>query len=62
MAESDRVWRKSGYSATETACVEVAPMPGATAVRDSKNRTGGELRLSRTAWRVFIRELAAATE
>ncbi|GGP59710.1 DUF397 domain-containing protein [Saccharothrix coeruleofusca] len=34
------VWRKSSRSATETACVEIAHLPGGVAVRDSKNRSG----------------------
>lgn len=59
MAADDRVWRKSTYSAQQTDCVEVAPTPGATGVRDSKNLARGELHVSRTAWRAFIRELTA---
>ncbi len=44
-------WRTSSYSTSGNQCVEVAPMPGAqVAVRDSKNRDGGTLLLSRRAW------------
>lgn len=62
MAVDRRAWRKSSYSAQHTDCVEVAPMPGTTAVRDSRNRTSGELRFSITAWRAFIHGFTAATE
>ena len=55
MAVDERAWRKSSYSAQETDCVEVAPMRGATAVRDSKDPGGGELRISRAAWHAFVR-------
>lgn len=51
-------WRKSSYSTTQTDCVEVAPMPGATGIRDSKNISGGELRVPRPAWRAFVRAVA----
>lgn len=59
MAADQRAWRKSSYSAQHSNCVEVAPTPRVTAIRDSKDRMGGELHLSRTAWRAFIRELTA---
>ena len=54
IAVDERAWRKSSYSAQKTDCVEVAPMPGVTAVRDSKDRGGGELRISRAAWGAFV--------
>ncbi len=47
----DAAWRTSSYSTSGNQCIEVAPMPGAqVAVRDSKNRDGGTLLLSRRAW------------
>ena len=55
MTGDQRTWRKSSYSGSDTNCVEVAPMPGATAVRDSKRRGGGELRVPRTAWQALVR-------
>jgi hypothetical protein len=33
---SGAAWRKSSYSGSGNACVEVADLPGGTAVRDSK--------------------------
>ena len=59
MAADQRRWRKSSHSAHETDCVEVAPMPSAAAVRDSKNRERGELRVTRAAWASFIRVVRA---
>lgn len=59
MTVDHRGWRKSSYSGTQTNCVEVAPRPGATAVRDSKNRDAGSLVVRRTAWTAFIRDAAA---
>lgn len=53
------MWRKSSYSGSQTACVEVAPLPGVTGIRDSKNADGGELRVPRTAWRAFVRKITA---
>lgn len=47
-------WRKSSYSALKTECVEVAPIPNATGIRDSKNINGGELRTTGRAWRSFV--------
>lgn len=58
MAVDPRAWRTSSYS-QKTECVEVAPMPYTTAVRDSKDRDGGELRFARSAWDAFVRTVAA---
>ena len=47
----DAAWRTSSYSTSGNQCVEVAPMPGGeVAVRDSKDRDGGTLLVSRRAW------------
>ncbi|WP_371258601.1 MULTISPECIES: DUF397 domain-containing protein [unclassified Streptomyces] len=40
-------WVKSSYSNNGGACVEVATLPGAVAVRDSKNPQGPRLTLTR---------------
>lgn len=48
---SHAAWRKSRRSGSEENCVEVANLPGIVAVRDSKNPDGGEIIVSRAAWR-----------
>ncbi|MDA2808965.1 DUF397 domain-containing protein [Nocardiopsis suaedae] len=50
-------FRKSGYSANESACVEVADLPGASAVRDTMNRSSGHLEFPSGAWAAFLRAL-----
>ncbi|MEU9890753.1 DUF397 domain-containing protein [Sphaerisporangium sp. NPDC051011] len=52
-------WRKSSYSgATTDNCVEVASnLPGAFAVRDSKNPSGPTLTFSPDAWKEFLATL-----
>ncbi|MEO3815898.1 DUF397 domain-containing protein [Plantactinospora sp. B24E8] len=53
-------WRTSSRSGSSgNDCVEVADnLPGVVLVRDSKDRTGGLLRFTPYAWRVFVRDLA----
>lgn len=50
-------WCTSSYSTNGQNCVEVRPGQPAVGVRDSKNRTGGELAVSPTAWRAFVRSV-----
>jgi hypothetical protein len=52
-------WHKSSHSnGGEAACVEVADnLPGAVAVRDSKDPAGPALIFTTTAWRAFTRSL-----
>ena len=54
---SDLQWRKARGSANNGACVEVAPVNGQIAVRDSKNPGGRLLRYSPQSWQDFVRAL-----
>lgn len=48
-------FRKSSYSgARHENCVEVADLPGATAVRDSQHPKAGHLTFPATEWRAFL--------
>ncbi|MGW0823905.1 DUF397 domain-containing protein [Streptomyces sp. NPDC002845] len=56
---------KSTYSSGDAhgECVEVARnIPGAVAVRDSKNLDGSMLRLAPTSWTAFTSYVARGTE
>jgi len=51
-------WRKSTYSSdTSAQCVEVGVAPGAVGVRDTKDRERGQLAVSRTTWKAFVRHV-----
>lgn len=47
-------WRKSTRSQKEDECVEVARLGGSVLVRDSRDRSGPILAVSRTEWRSFL--------
>ncbi len=46
-------WHKSSYSSTEGNCVEVAELPGACAVRDSKHPSAPVLTVTSRQWAAF---------
>ncbi|MFC9957432.1 DUF397 domain-containing protein [Streptomyces nigra] len=48
-------WFKSSYSGAEGGdCVEVAPVPGAVLVRDSKRAAGPVVVIGPVAWADFV--------
>ena len=47
-------WHKSSHSSANGQCVEVTPVSGTIAVRDSKNPAGPELIFTRQAWVAFV--------
>jgi hypothetical protein len=54
-AHSPLAFRKSSYSGARTEnCVEVADVPGTTAVRDSQNRDRGHLDFPRDEWSALL--------
>ncbi len=51
-------WRKSSYSGSNGACVEVAAAPGARVlVRDAKDGEGPVLAFPPSAWRQFAQQV-----
>ena len=54
-------WRKSSYSSSNGGqCVEVfGNLPGAVAVRDSKDPEGPKLAFTPDAWKTFARRVKA---
>ena len=54
MTTTDRLdWRKPTYSNSSSNCVEAAHVPGAVAVRDSKDPAGPRLAIPAATWRAF---------
>ena len=47
-------WRKATFSVGNGACVEVAPVNGRIAVRDSQNPDGAWLDYPATSWQSFL--------
>ncbi|WP_369042260.1 DUF397 domain-containing protein [Streptomyces sp. Midd1] len=52
----ETAWQKSSYSGggSGSDCVEVAPLHGGRAIRDSKNVQAGELRLTEAHMAAFL--------
>lgn len=53
-AGSGLPWRKARSSIGNGACVEVAPVSGMIAVRDSKNPKGPVLTYTAPEWQAFL--------
>ncbi|WP_424638260.1 DUF397 domain-containing protein [Embleya sp. AB8] len=53
----NHAWRKSRYSNGDASCVEVAPLPASTGVRDTKDRGRGHLQVSLAAWGELVSTL-----
>ncbi len=51
-------WQKSSYSGGNGNCVEVADVPEAVAVRDSKDPAGPKLVFTRADWQAFVSAMA----
>jgi Domain of unknown function (DUF397) len=53
-------WRKSSYSGGASGnCAEVATVPGAVLVRDTKDQDGPVLTFGRRAWEAFAARVKA---
>ncbi|GLU47362.1 DUF397 domain-containing protein [Nocardiopsis ansamitocini] len=51
----DSAFRTSSYSQpTGGNCVEVANLPGTTAIRDTQNRAAGHLEVPSNAWAALV--------
>jgi hypothetical protein len=51
------VWRKSTYSQSNGACVQVALTPAVAGIRDSKQPDGGVVLINFAAWDAFCRAI-----
>ncbi len=57
----DVSWRKSRRSIAHGACVEIAPLTGSIAVRDSVDRRGPVIKYSARSWRAFLADVKGGT-
>ncbi|WKU45243.1 DUF397 domain-containing protein [Streptomyces sp. VNUA116] len=52
---TELTWFKSSYSGSEgSLCVEVAVLPQAIRIRDSKHKGGPQLAVAAPAWEAFV--------
>ena len=51
----DLAWRKARRSVADGACVELAPINGMVAMRDSKDPDGPVLTYTAAEWHAFLR-------
>jgi len=51
---AEPVWRKARLSTGNGACVELAPVDGMVAIRDSKDPEGPILRYTTAEWHAFL--------
>ncbi|MFE3206050.1 DUF397 domain-containing protein [Embleya sp. NPDC059237] len=55
MTETNQTpWRTASYSVDNNNCVEVAPLPSSTGIRDTKDRALGHLEVRPGAWRELL--------
>ena len=52
-------WRKSSYSGTGNACVEVGRVDDGAAVRDTKDRDAGFIAATSGQWQAFLAAVKA---
>ncbi|WP_235618578.1 DUF397 domain-containing protein [Embleya scabrispora] len=58
MTEINRApWRTASYSVDNNNCVEVAPLPSSTGIRDTKDRGRGHLEISAASWGELLKEI-----
>jgi hypothetical protein len=61
MDHSGLTWRKSSHSGSDSGddidCVEVARLPHASFVRDSKNPSAGILAVPAASWSTFLADV-----
>ncbi|WP_346012128.1 DUF397 domain-containing protein [Streptomyces sp. SID3343] len=60
MNASGPIWRTSSYSAHQGECVEVASLHPDLAVRDSKDRARGKVRVAPAAWQALLNRVQAS--
>jgi hypothetical protein len=53
-ANRELAWRKAQSSVANGACVELAPVDGMIAIRDSKDPDGPILRYTPAEWQAFL--------